>query len=196
MVNMKFFEDGGRLVIVLDGVDIPSTETLLTKMFSQLVNESTVEKCEPGEAAPVAVPEEKVNIPTTFTDGPYSGLTPDQVLTEGSDEEMNTAFQWMLEQMKDKTNILYDSMEQAAWKYMGRKFKQCNPEEYAAKLTAKQVSIFYSRFKSAVPLSVRSALIQKYNLKGWDDVSQEEDHLTRTVLRDVLTECISIAQEE
>ena len=191
MVNMKFFEDGGRLVIVLDGVDIPSTETLLTQMFTQLISESAVEKCEPGEAAPVVTQEEKIEIPTTFTEGPYIGLSPEQVLTEGSDEEMNTAFQWILEQLKDKTNILYDNMESAAWKYMGRKFGQCNPEEYAAKLTAKQVSIFYSRFKNAVPLTVRETLMQRYNLSSWDNVSQEEDNLARTVMKDILTKCIS-----
>ena len=185
MLNIKCFEDGGRLVVVLEGIDIPSAEEMVKKFFAGIMS-GAVEAVSPGEATPIPTLSVEEEVLPTFEEGPYTGKTPYEVLE--NEEDANNAFKWIVGQIKKNSlkGKLLSASQDALEKYLKIRFESCEPDEYSKKLTTKQLEIFFERHNEAISSRVKDYIMKLYQLKNWDEISSMEESKKRELLADLL----------
>lgn len=180
MVGIKIFDDGPRKVIVLEGLGDIDVKEVIKDITAKIVNnEYKVEELEPVEAEPISEETNMPMIPTTFSDGPYQGMTPAEILNNEDKESTDAAISYLISQ-KDINNILFTDIEKALVSYMNDKLKSADPEEYSQKLSPKQLGAFFRMFKEMIPVNI-------WENFGPKDMSSEAE--LRNSVKDIINLC-------
>lgn len=140
-MKISTFKDGSRLIVVFEGIDL-SEEALIKGMLSP-ISTDRVPVVEPIEEEPEEMPE----IPV-FTDGPYAGLTPTDVLM-AEPREAQEAFLYITQNAVPEE--LKSACDVAVKEYLRSRFSSTDEAEYAKKLTERQVERFFEMFKPVIP---------------------------------------------
>ncbi len=185
MLDIKIFEDGGRTVIVTEGLP----HDMIKKIVSEITG-SSLTLLTPIEAEPVTVSTEATQIIQTidnprFTEGPYVDKTPEEIINDPD------AFNWLIESLKNN-NIKNDLLKEKCYScikiYLADKFRDADPETYPDKLTERQVTIFLNRYCYAFPRNILEDIANqcKFNdieqLKNSNDVDSKKNIIKQLLL--------------
>ncbi len=162
MLDIKTFKDGNRLVIVLDGFgdEIPAMENAVQAFLSAIVPISSVRNVE-ASPVPVLQPEipqlaeeskseskteeEASAVPAIFEDGPYQGLTPDEII----ERNKQRGFSYLVSRANGGACQMSVPLMKASYdavvKYL-KNFKDTPAADYAQKLTDAQVVKFLTQY--------------------------------------------------
>ena len=158
MLTTKFFKDGDRVVIVLEGLDMPDQETVIKGLLSSIVGTASLEP----EGTAVPVPAEEPDVPAAikeepepegeavFLDGPYKGMTPEEALVAGKAK----AFVYLTTEYVADNDAIGSAITSAVNAYL-HKFDDCNAKEYASRLSDKQVATFLAVYAGVIPEDIR-----------------------------------------
>ncbi len=153
-MKIQTFKDGDRFIVVFEGLEVKEEDMIkgfLSPMFTENVHR-------PCEVEPIATQEEEIpEIPVVFNDGPYTGKTPNDVLSSSQEDAWN-AYVYITEQLsggklEEKLSSVCDKEIKT---YLRNRFERTNGEEFAAKLSDKQVGMFFKQFGYSIPTDLNT----------------------------------------
>ncbi len=146
-MKVSTFNDGERFVVVFEGITV-NDQTLIKGLLAPL-SVDNIERKPEVEPIPV-VEEEPPEMPVCFTDGPYAGMPPMDILT-ANQKEAQAAYVYICSVINDLPADLKDKCVAATQHYLKSRFESVDSVEYAAKLNDKQVAKFYELFSFNIP---------------------------------------------
>lgn len=182
MLNMKCFRDGERLVVVLEGVNIPEAEEMVKGFFSSLVANATVTQEDPAYAEPIPVFEEECPpIPDFFfEEEPYAGKTPEDILLSGTAEEKAAAFKWLRSKIEiGEYSLSTDEISVAMSQFLKNRFEECVPEEYCKKLSDGQLNMLLIQHAPVITSTLKEDLITLCEVPNWDALLASSEDVRR-----------------
>ena len=159
MLSIQSFEDGGRLVVVIEGLNGVQKDDIVKNFLSSLTcNAETLPQVDAEPVAPKEVPKIDQGI---LLVGPYEGLTPDQALKQGKTK----AFRYLSSCLdSDEFEDIKSSINDSLTKYL-KNFNGCDAVQYANKLSSEQVTAFCQTYQRFFPEEAKSLVDGDENSK-------------------------------
>lgn len=189
MLNIKSFRDGERLVVVLEGMDIPTVENVVKDFFSSLISGSTVTQEDPAYAAPIPVFEEECPpVPAVFfEEEPYAGKTPEDILLSGTVEERAAAFKWLRGKIETgELCIATPEISDAMSLFLKDRFEKTIPEEYCKKLTDAQLNKFINQHAPVIPQSLTEEILSTCKASDWNTLLASDESTRRHAVCEIV----------
>lgn len=188
MVNIKTYKDGDRLVVIFEGLGEITEEKIVSTFLQSLGNVDS--DVPPANVKPLPVVEDP--LPTTlpeqakepdkedpkpavfdfwFVDGPYAGKTPSAILSEGTPQEQDKAFNYLSKMLKtEKSEKVVDLIKSSGVSYLKRRFASTESFAYAIKLNEKQVKTFYNLYADFCSAELISTLCSDLKKNSFDEL--------------------------
>lgn len=182
MLNIKSFRDGERLVVVLEGMDIPAAENVVKSFFSSLLSGVAVTQEDPAYAAPIPVFEEECPpVPVFFFDEePYAGKTPEDILLSGTAEEKTNAFKWLRSKIEiGEFALSTPEISDAMSRFLKERFKECDPEEYCKKLTDAQLNKLLTQHAPVISQTLAEVIFAVCEVSNWNALLSSDESTRR-----------------
>lgn len=149
-MKVSTFQDGERFIVVFEGIKVEEKDLikgLLAPLSVQNIESEPMVEPIPSE------PEEAPNIPVAFPDGPYVGASPMDVLM-AEPKEARKAYSYICANLSGFSEELKSLCESEVKNYLRRSFASVDADEYAKKLSDKQIDMFFETYKVSIPESI------------------------------------------
>ncbi|MBO4847188.1 MAG: hypothetical protein J5525_12960 [Lachnospiraceae bacterium] len=189
MLSTKIFRDGERVVLTIEGEDPAVIEEVISKVITESLK-VTVFKEEDSKAEPLPkeevpeIKEEKKPEPPkqtkqpapepiiTIEDGAYAGKKPLDIVMTSDPKENEKGFRELVSIRKTSQPALKKKVDAAIMYYVKNRFKNVEPDAYAAKLNNRQILNFLDdmSYGGCIPNNKRTEFLNGEGFVKWNDM--------------------------
>lgn len=179
MNGIQWYKDGNKLVVILEGFEVSDAIKVLSG-FSENITQAPDASVEPVETQPA-------EIPTTFTSGPYQGMSPME-LVEGSIEEIDEAgITYLVAESQDTSNVLINSINEALMIFLKKRFNGAVPREYVQKLSAYNVTRLFGYIAKHSSRTFQTDFLESHGIASWNELTESEPENVRLLLEELVS---------